>query len=46
MRFRSIALGISLSLAFGALLVRAASPTTSQAAKTAALDAQALSRQL
>jgi methyl acetate hydrolase len=46
MRLRSIALGISLSLAFGALLVRAASPATAQAAKTAALDAHALSRQL
>jgi methyl acetate hydrolase len=45
MRLRSIALGISLSLAFGAPLGRAlAAPP--QATKTASLDAKGLSRQL
>jgi methyl acetate hydrolase len=46
MRLRSIALGISLSLALGVPLGRAASSGTAQTAKTAALDAQGLLRQL
>src|ERR1700722_149092 len=46
MRLRSIALGISLSLALGVPLGRAASSGTAQTAKTPALDAPGLSRQL
>src|SRR6202163_3761243 len=48
MKLRTIALGISLSLAFGAPLGRAASatPQTPPTAKTASLDAKGLSRQL
>ena len=46
MRLRSIVLGISFSLAFGALPGGAASPAAPQTTKTAALDAQGLTRQL
>ena len=46
MRLRSIALCISLPLALGALLGRVTPSAAPQEAKTASLDAQALSKQL
>ena len=46
MKLRAIVLGLSFSLAFGALLAVAASPATPQTTKAAVLDAQGLSRQL
>ena len=46
MKFRSLVLGISLSLALIGPIAGAASPATPQAAKAAALDAKALSSQL
>jgi methyl acetate hydrolase len=46
MKLRAIALGISLSVAFGAPLGRAVASATPQTTKTASLDAKGLSRQL